>query len=154
VSKVNEEQRKFPRLPAKEEWKSLHRQAEDVLGEEFWQDIAGLVPNRGPRIDIYYTPAAVVVLAEIPALTSPEQIGIRLEGQTLVLEGDIPRPYPVTESRITLRERFFGSFGRRLQMPKPVSREGIQARYAQGLLTIELRVEEPEPLPAIPIEFS
>lgn len=134
--------------------KGFYEQASDVLGEQFWQDIAGLIPNIGPRTDIYYTTDTVVVLAEIPGLHSPEQIGIALEGQTLVLEGEIPRLYPVTDNRITQEERFFGRFRRSLVMPKPVSMKGIHARYNQGLLTIELRIEQNWQHPPVPIDFE
>lgn len=133
---------------------AFHNQASEVLGEEFWQDMAGLIPNTGPRIDIYYTSTEVVVLAEIPDLHSQDQIGILLEGQTLVLEGEIPRLYPVTDNRITQEERFFGRFRRSLTMPKPVSTKGIQAKYHRGLLTVELPIDLSLQQASIPIDFE
>ncbi|MFM9282183.1 Hsp20/alpha crystallin family protein [Paenibacillus sp. p-8] len=133
---------------------AFHNQASEVLGEEFWQDMAGLIPNTGPRIDIYYTSTEVVVLAEIPDLHSQDQIGILLEGQTLVLEGEIPRLYPVTDNRITQEERFFGRFRRSLTMPKPVSMKGIQAKYHRGLLTVELPIDLSLQQASIPIDFE
>ncbi|WP_186438253.1 Hsp20/alpha crystallin family protein [Cohnella terricola] len=133
---------------------AFHKQAGEVLGEEFWQDIGALIPSLGPRVDIYYTQTTVVVMAEIPELKSKGQIGISLEGQTLILEGDIPCMYPVTENRITQAERFFGSFRRALLMPKPVSKDHIRANYSQGLLMIELQIETYEQPKNIPIEFA
>lgn len=133
---------------------AFHHQASEVLGEEFWQDMAGLIPNTGPRIDIYHTSTAVVVLAEIPDLHSQDQIGILLEGQTLVLEGEIPRLYPVTDNRITQGERFFGRFRRSLTMPKPVSTKGIQAKYHRGLLIVELPIDQSLQQAPIPIDFE
>jgi len=133
---------------------AFHKQAGEVLGEEFWQDIGALIPSLGPRVDVYYTQTIVFVVAELPGLRSTEQIGISLEGQTLILEGDIPCTYPVTENRITRNERFFGSFRRVLQMPKPVSKEQIRAKYSQGLLMIELQIETHEQTKKIPIEFA
>ncbi|CAG7637466.1 Hsp20/alpha crystallin family protein [Paenibacillus allorhizosphaerae] len=150
VMAMEDKERQNPMI----DWNSFHKQAGEVLGEQFWQDIAGLIPNTGPRIDIYYTAGSVVVLAEIPGLTSPNDIDIHLEGQTLVVEGDIPRLYPVTDNRITQQERFFGSFRRSLPMPKPVSANGIYARYSQGLLIVELQIEEDSRQPPIPIDFS
>ncbi|MDB4868065.1 MAG: Hsp20/alpha crystallin family protein [Cohnella sp.] len=126
----------------------------DVLGEDFWQEMGELIPNTGPRFDIYYTSTSVVVLAELPDLQTPDQIGIRLEGQTLVVEGEIPRLYPVTENRISRNERFFGPFRRSLLLPKPVSADGIKAKYRQGLLIIELRIEPLSEQKNIPVEFG
>lgn len=136
------------------DWNKFHNEALEVLGEEFWQDIAGLIPNNGPRIDIFYTSTKVFVLVEVPGLESPDQIGICLKGQTLVMEGEIPRLYPVTENRITQNERFFGNFRRSLPMPKPVSMNGIHAQYSKGLLTIELQIDDNVQQTNIPIQFS
>ena len=134
--------------------KDLYSKASDVLGEEFWQEIGELIPNTGPRIDIYYTSNHIMVLAEVPGLQSPEQIGIYLEGQTLIMEGEIPCVYPVTDNRIVRRERFFGKFRRPLLLPKPVSVSQVKAKYDRGLLIIELQIEPTVQQTNIPIEFS
>jgi HSP20 family protein len=134
--------------------KDFYSQAAEVLGDEFWHDISGLIPTTGPRIDIYHTPTAVFTIAEVPGLRSANQINVFLEGQTLVLEGGIPLLYPVTDNRITQRERFFGSFRRNLPMPKPVSMNGLKAIYSQGLLIVELQIESSMQQTNIPIEFT
>lgn len=131
----------------------FYQQASEVLGQDFWLEIGDLLPVPGPRIDIYHTAASVFVLAELPGLPDPEQVGARLEGQALILEGEIPCPYPVTENRITCRERFFGRFSRELPLPKPVMAEGIKAQYRHGLLTIELPLAAVAPPANIPIQY-
>lgn len=131
----------------------FYSQASDVLGPDFWHEIGDLIPVTGPRIDIYYTAASVVVLAELPGLAAADQIGIRLQGQTLVLEGEIPCPYQVTDNRITRKERYFGRFVRSLALPKPVAEDRIKAKYKQGLLTVDLPITESAQPKNIPIEF-
>jgi HSP20 family protein len=141
----------------KEKWKQpadFLSQTIDVLGEEFWEEMGELIPNTGPRFDIYYTPTTVMVLAELADLQTPDQIGITLEGQSLVVEGEIPCLYPVTENRISRNERFFGHFRRSLPLPQPVSTDGIKAKYRQGLLIIELRIEPLTEQKNIPVEFG
>jgi HSP20 family protein len=133
---------------------TFHTQVSNVLGDDFWQDIAEIIPITGPRIDIYYTSSTVVVLAELPGLGDANQIGIHLQGQTLVIEGELPRIYPATENQITQKERFFGSFRRMIPMPKPVSTEGIRAKYSQGLLTVELLIEQPTKSTQIQIDVE
>lgn len=130
----------------------FYSQASAVLGEDFWQEIGDLLPNPGPRIDMYSTSSAIVVLAELPGLASTDQVRIRLRGQTLELEGELPCPYPVTRSRIALSERFFGDFSRSLQLPNPVSAAGIAAKYESGLLVVTLPVGEAPQATAIPID--
>jgi HSP20 family protein len=132
----------------------LFHQSVEVLGEDFWQDISDLIPNTGPRIDIYYTPTAVVVLVEVPGLDNPDQIEIQLEGQTLIVEGEIPCVYPVTDNRLCRRERFFGQFHRILVLPKPVAAKGITAKYDKGLLIVELRIETSAQQTKIPVDFG
>jgi HSP20 family protein len=134
--------------------KHVFEQAGEVLGEQFWQDMSELIPVTGPRIDIYHDLTAVFVLAELPGLLSPGQIGIRLDGHMLVLEGEIPCPYPVTENRIVRRERFFGAFRRTLALPAPVKAEAVKARYANGLLVVELPVDETDSRTRIPVDFE
>ncbi|TJY44057.1 Hsp20/alpha crystallin family protein [Cohnella pontilimi] len=134
--------------------KDLFSQSVDVLGEDFWHEIGELIPNRGPRIDVYHTSTTVVVIAEIPGLDSPDQIRLDLEGQTLCITGEIPCLYPVTENRITLKERFFGTFRRHLMLPKPVTKEGIHARYHRGLLLVEMQMDIQAAQTDVPVEFS
>lgn len=131
----------------------FYKQASDVLGPDFWQEIGDLLPITGPRIDVYYTSSAVFVLAELPALQQSEQIAMRVEGQTLVIEGEIPCPYPVTDNRIIRKERFFGRFVRTLKLPKPVVPNGINAFYRQGLLTVEMPIAPSAPMEQIPLQF-
>lgn len=134
--------------------KDLFSQSVEVLGEEFWQDMGGLIPNTGPRMDVYHTVDTVVVLVEVPGLDKPEQIVLRLEGQSLIVEGELPCPYPVTDNRITRKERFFGPFRRTLALPKPVSQEGILAKYRKGLLMVELRIDPAAGQTPLSIEFD
>ncbi|CAM3823894.1 Hsp20/alpha crystallin family protein [Cohnella lubricantis] len=134
--------------------KDFYTQASEVLGEDFWQEIGELLPNSGPRIDIYYTQQSVVVLAELPGLQRTDQVKIQLRGQTIELEGEIPCLYPVTRNRISLSERFFGPFRRTLQLPKPVRTEPIKAKYAEGLLIVTFPIDEADRQTEIPIEFG
>ena len=132
----------------------FRNEAVEVLGEQFWEDIAELIPQQGPRIDVYYTAASVYVVAEIPGLDSPDQIEISLQGQTLVIEGELPRLYPVTDLRITKNERFFGHFRRSLLLPKPVSGHGVSAAYSKGLLTVQLPIDEMPKQTNVVVDFS
>jgi len=131
----------------------FYSQVSEVLGPQFWQDIGELIPVTGPRIDVYFNDSSVYVLAELPELQNPSQISMRLDGNTLILEGEIPCPYPVTENRIVRKERFFGRFTRSLAMPRPVKAQGIKTRYRQGLLTVELPIRPTSEQDHIPVEF-
>lgn len=131
----------------------FYKQAAEVLGPDFWQEIGDMLPVTGPRIDVYYTSSAVYVLAELPALQRSDQISMRVDGQTFIIEGELPRPYPVTDNRIVRKERFFGRFARTLPLPRQVESKGINAHYRQGLLTVELPIKPNAPTEHIPLQF-
>lgn len=132
----------------------FYSQVCEVMGEDFWREMGELIPNTGPRIDMYYTSTHVMVLAEVPGLHSPEQIAIFMEGQSLILEGETPCVYPVTDNKIIQRERFFGKFRRALPLPKPVSPTQVNAKYSRGLLIIEMQILPDVQQTSVPIEFS
>jgi HSP20 family protein len=135
------------------DWKSLQVQAGDVLGDEFWQEIAGILPPAGPRMDVYRTAAMVVVIVELPGLFSPEQIRLTLNGRQLNVEGELIRPYPVSEEQMLQSERFFGSFRRSVTIPGPFLPQELKAQYALGLLTVQLPLAPEEDKQTIPVEF-
>ncbi|ANA80099.1 molecular chaperone [Paenibacillus vortex V453] len=134
--------------------KDFYSQVTEVLGDDFWSEMSELLPNSGPRIDVFHTSTTVVVLVELPGLESVEQIRLQLIGQTLELEGDLPCHYPVTGPRITISERFFGPFCRSLALPKPVSAEAISAKYTKGLLVVVLQIIQDENQTPIQVDFE
>jgi HSP20 family protein len=122
----------------KMDWKSLQAQASEVLGEEFWEDIADIIPIRGPRVDVYETDEKVVVVAELPGLASPNEVTVVLKGSVLSIQGKIKRNYPVDEDKIIQSERFHGKFKREISLPSNLAYKEIKAAYKKGLLEIHL----------------
>jgi HSP20 family protein len=133
-------------------WKKLQTQAAQTLGDEFWEDIANLVPKRGPRIDVFHTAQEVFVIVELPGLPSAEHIRISAKGKEVSIQGEVTYDYPVPEENITHSERFLGRFQRKIALPADVHSEGARAQYQRGLLIIQL-AKKPEQEPkAIPIQ--
>ena len=104
----------------KPDWKGLSAQAGDVLGPEFWQDIASIIPLTGPRVDMYETPQELVVVAEVPGLSSPEQIQLSFRDQSLLIRGMLVRPYQVLDEQMRLSERIL----RCIRASYPLARQG------------------------------
>lgn len=135
-------------------WKSLKNQADQVLGEDFWSDIAGLVPNHGPRIDVYQTSSEFVIVVELSGIKSPDEVKLKLNNTTLSIRGKISRGYPVTEDQIIQSERFFGQFERKISLPQTVSKDEVKAQYHNGLLEIRLAKLPDKEETDIDIEFG
>ncbi|UKS24861.1 Hsp20/alpha crystallin family protein [Paenibacillus sp. HWE-109] len=136
------------------DWKGLSAQAGDVLGPEFWQDIASIIPLTGPRIDMYETPQELVVVAEVPGLSSPEQIQLSFREQSLHMRGNLARPYQVTDQQMRLSERFFGVFERAIRLPGRALTEHMRAHYQNGLLIVRIPLSPPDGEKVIPIQFT
>lgn len=138
----------------KPDWKGLSAQAGDVLGPEFWQDIASIIPLTGPRVDMYETPHELVVVAEVPGLSSPEQIQLSFRDQSLLMRGMLVRPYQVLDEQMRLSERFFGAFERVFRLPGNAMTDQMRAQYHNGLLIIRIPLAPPDGEKVIPIQFT
>jgi HSP20 family protein len=135
------------------DWSSIHKKVENMLGDQFWQDIHQMIPSRYPSCDMYETDSKGVVIIELPGLSSPKDVSIKLENNSLTVEGVMPPPYPYEKDQLKLNERHRGPFSRTLRLPFHYSKDTpITARYKNGLLEIHIPREEKEN--SIPITFD
>ena len=95
--------------------------------EGIWQPVA----------DIYEDEAAVVMKMELPGIEQKD-IDVRIEEQTLVIEGE--RRLEHEESRCNYHrvERFYGPFRRTFLLPAGVEQEGVRASCEMGVPKIVL----------------
>ncbi|RKN86396.1 Hsp20/alpha crystallin family protein [Paenibacillus ginsengarvi] len=134
-------------------WKKLRSQADRTLGEQFWNDISGLIPNAQPRADVFQTEDRFIVVIELPGCKVDESVKLSVQKNTLHIKGDIPYRYPVEDDQLLVSERFFGQFHRKVALPQGTSAEGMRARYRDGLLTIEfVRQKQPDTVIDIAID--
>lgn len=118
-------------------WKKLRSQADRTLGDQFWNDISGLIPTSQPRTDVYQTDDRLFVVIELPGCKADEAIKLSVHKNTLHIKGDLPCKYPVEEDDLLVSERFFGQFHRKIALPPGISGEGMKAQLRDGLLTIQ-----------------
>lgn len=76
---------------------------------------------------------AFVLTALVPDLTA-EQVNISVLEDVVRIEGE----YPQDENQYILRELPAGSFHRTLRLPAPVDSAKVEARIADGVLTLRL----------------
>lgn len=88
-----------------------------------------------PRADIYKNDAEVIVLIEMPGACK-EDVQLKVLGDRLEVKGVIPAPYPKNYNITS--ERFHGPFERTIQLPASVKREGVKAKFTNGLLEVRL----------------
>jgi len=84
-------------------------------------------------LDAYVTTDEIIVLANMPGV-KPEDVEITIEGDTLTIRGERPRPLENVD--YVMQERQFGKFQRTLNINIPVDANRAEARYENGLLTL------------------
>ncbi|WP_028582409.1 Hsp20/alpha crystallin family protein [Desulfogranum japonicum] len=96
-----------------------------------------------PMVDIYETPQAVTVVADIPGVTR-DGLDISLEDDILTIHGKMTCEIP--EGRVLLQEYEAGHFMRRFTIAETIDQSSISANLDKGVLKIVL----PKSAPAKP----
>ena len=117
---------------------SFNNRADRIFNDFFY-------PSRGmqmskdsgwnPRVDIYEDEEAIVLKAELPGVEK-DNIVVDVEGRVLTLKGERSSDNEVKEESYYRRERTFGSFERRFNLPDNVDPEKITADYKDGILKL------------------
>lgn len=92
-------------------------------------------------MELYATPAEVLLYAALPGLAGPEHVAVTLLSPTeLVLEAYVAPDAPGLPLHC---ERQTGYCYRALAVPVPVRPEGARAHYRDGILELRLPRSEP-----------
>lgn len=111
--------------------------------DDFWNRFLGeMAPaERGwdwsPAVDISETDGNVMVKAELPGLEAKD-IDVDVTGDVLTIRDEKKMEEEKREERYTCRERYAGSFQRSFTLPAGVQSEKVDARYTNGVLTINI----------------
>ncbi len=109
-----------------------------------------------PAIDVVETPAAILILAELPGFASAD-LRIEVRGTRVVISGVKSTTLPDAQRiKFHCLERGHGRFSREIHVFSPINTHQGTARLADGLLTLNfpkiqdkrqearvLRIEEP-----------
>jgi HSP20 family protein len=131
-----------PRRTSPERWRGWPREFWDPFGEftQLWNRMGQLFESGAqgapegwiPVVETEETDDAYVVRAELPGMKS-EDINIELRGNELRITGEVKEE----ETGKTLRRRH-GKFAYRTTVPSDADAENIDARLADGILTVRL----------------
>jgi len=98
-----------------------------------------------PPVDIFERGNEVVLKVDLPEMTQDE-IDIRVEGNTLTIQGERRFIKDAYEENYIQVERTYGTFHRSFNLPRMIDQEGIKASYKDGVLRIALpRKQEIQP---------
>ena len=93
-----------------------------------------------PLVDIFETPEAVIVIADIPGVTQ-ENAEISLDDNLLTIHGKMNDTQP--EGRVILEEYESGHYLRKFTVAETIDREKIEASLAGGVLKVVLPKQVP-----------
>jgi HSP20 family protein len=98
-----------------------------------------------PPVDILERGSEVVLKVDLPGV-SQEEIDIRVEGSTLIIQGERRLIKDAPEENYIQIERPYGTFRRTFNIPRMIEQEEIKASYKDGVLRIVLpRKQETQP---------
>jgi HSP20 family protein len=113
----------------------------------------GSLGEESPLVPSLWTPAAdiaekdnqYVVKMELPGVTK-DDVKIAVQNNVLVIQGEKKQEKMSKGSEYQRVERSYGSFQRTFTLPTTVKTEGIEATFANGILTVTLpKAEEAIP---------
>lgn len=126
------------------EMEALHRNIDRVF-EDMWSggfdspllpDIFG-GKDVMPKLDVSEDEKSVHVTVELPGMDEKD-VSVSLTDRVLTIRGDKKQEKETKDKDVTRRERAYGSFRRSLEVPADVDAAKIEAKFRNGVLTIEL----------------
>jgi HSP20 family protein len=90
-----------------------------------------------PPVDVYEDEHNVVLKIEVPGIDEKD-IDVRIENNTLTVQGERKFEKEEKEENYRRVERQYGSFTRTFTLPNTVDPEQVQANYDKGVLKIQL----------------
>lgn len=90
-----------------------------------------------PPVDVFDTPEAIVLKAELPGL-KVEDVDVELDDNVLTISGERRFEEKVEDGRAYRLERAYGSFARTMTLPQGVKAEEISATFTDGVLEVRV----------------
>jgi HSP20 family protein len=133
----------FPDEMSRRDVDKLQEEIEELFAD-LWQvpRFSGLRHAFRPNLDCFHThdPHALTVVVELPGV-SPESVRVVVGERVLAIAGERTRP-KIPGRVYQQMEIEYGAFERQVRLVEDIDPERAQARFEQGVLTIELPVVE------------
>jgi HSP20 family protein len=119
---------------------AMNRLFEDsfVRPSTYWAE----ADNEGDlALDIYQTNKDVVVKASLAGF-KPEEVDISITGDVLTIKGEHKEEKEEKDKDYVLKERRYGSVSRMITLPVEVNSDKAEARFEDGVLTLNIPKSE------------
>lgn len=102
---------------------------------------AGAAREDFPPVNVWVGEHSVVVTAQLPGFAE-DDLDLTVRDDSLTLRGSRKPPELGETSAWHRRERAYGEFARVVELPLRVDPQRVEARFANGVLTVELHRPE------------
>jgi HSP20 family molecular chaperone IbpA len=106
-----------------------------------------------PRVDIYETGNAIVILADMPGVDE-NSVDISLEKNVLSINGYVEPEKPPENYTLAFAEYEVGNYERSFTLSDEIDRENIEATVKDGLLRLDLAKAGPAKTRKITVKTS
>jgi HSP20 family protein len=131
--------------------------AMDRIFEQTWRpffDDGEFTGVNNLALDVHEDDKNYMVSTELPGVAA-ENIHVKLDGDYLVIEGEIPEHEVEKEgTRPLMKERRYGHYSRRVRLLQAVNSEKIEATYKDGVLSLTLPKREVAQPKMIPVKTT
>ncbi len=127
------------------ELSTMHRDMDEIFRHTFG-DVGGFghlmkEGDRYPLLETYTKDDRFYIKAHVPGM-DPEKIDVSILGNELTLKGESQEDKDVKEEDYMLREVRYGSFERRITLPRGINTDDLHATFENGMLIISAPIKE------------
>jgi len=109
----------------------------DRAFDDVWSNTESRLNTNWMPIDVSETEEHYTVVADLPGL-NVEDINVNFHDGALTITGEVNRKDVNEGDQMLVRERTYGKFNRRINLPMSVDADNIVAAYDEGVLTLTL----------------
>jgi len=120
-----------------------HLEEQVRRGLDSWLEVHKSPATFRPAADFYETSQGLVLRLDLAGV-AVEDLSLSLAGHELTVRGRRRPPRSEGIRRFIHLEMTFGVFERRFTLPIPVDSQGVEARYVDGILEVNLPRREPQ----------
>jgi len=119
----------------------LHPHIKRVLGPGISELLYEIAPFVEPRLDVFETENYFYVTVDL-AGAERKDFSLRLEKNTLIIEGAIHNSFSPNIMKTIVSERFYGPFKREIPLKKDYRLDKLTAEFAKGILIVSIPIDK------------
>jgi HSP20 family protein len=104
-------------------------------------------------LDLFESDGLLVLEAALPGI-DPQEIELTVDSESVFMKGDVLESEDFNEEEAFIIERLYGSFSRTISLPYNVDPNRVEGFYRDGILRVEMPIEEDADYPPRKIEIN